>query len=63
MDRSTRYMQPHHVAEIMEILSDGHPWHAHAFREGDLRPKIEICEEFLHDLRMTRECERVAAPA
>ena len=63
MDRSTRYMQPHHVAEIMEILSDGHQWHAHAFREGDLRPKIEICEEFLHDLRMARECERVAAPA
>lgn len=25
MDRSTRYMQAYHVAEIMAILSDGHP--------------------------------------
>lgn len=25
MDRSTRYMQAHHVAEIMAILNDGHP--------------------------------------
>lgn len=57
-DRSTRYMQPHHVAEIMAILSDGHPWHTHAFRLGDPRPNAEICEEFLQDLRMARECER-----
>ena len=25
MDRSTKYMQPYHVAQILEILSDGHP--------------------------------------
>lgn len=58
MDRSTRYMQPYHVPEIMRMLSDGHPWHAHAFRAGDPRPKVEICEEFLQDLRMARDCER-----
>lgn len=58
MDKSTRYMRPHHVDEIMRILSDGHPWHAHAFRSGDLRPRVEICEEFLHDLEMARECEQ-----
>ena len=58
MDRSTRYMQPCHVPEIMEILGDGHPWHAHAFRLGDSRPQLEICEEFLQDLRMARQCEQ-----
>lgn len=58
MDRSTRYMQPYHVAEIMALLSDGHQWHAHAFRKGDPRPEMEVCDEFLHDLRMARECER-----
>ena len=25
MDKSTKYMQPYHVTQIMEILSDGHP--------------------------------------
>ena len=25
MDRSTKHMQPYHVAQIIEILSDGHP--------------------------------------
>lgn len=58
IDKSTRYMQPCHVAEIMEILGDGHPWHAHAFRPGDPRPEHEICEEFLQDLRTARQCER-----
>ena len=58
MDKSTRYMQPFHVAEIMAILSDGHPWHAHAFRSGDPRPKVEIGEEFLQDLRMAKQCEQ-----
>lgn len=58
MDRSTRYMQPCHVDEIMRILSDGHPWHAHALRSGDPRPQFEICMEFLQDLRMARACEQ-----
>lgn len=58
VDRSTRYMMKHHVAEIMAILSDGHPYHAHAFRSGDPRPKNEICEEFLQDLRMAKQCEQ-----
>ena len=58
MDKSTRYMQPCHVDEIMRILSDGHPWHAHAMRAGDPRSQIEICAEFLQDMRMARECEQ-----
>ncbi len=58
MDRSTRYMQPCHVDEIMRILSDGHPWHAHAMRAGDPESQIDICVEFLQDLRMARECEQ-----
>ena len=58
MDRSTRYMQPCHVDEIMRILNDGHPWHAHALRSGDPRPQIEICREFMQDLRMAREWEQ-----
>ena len=57
LDRSTRYMQPYHVAEIMAILSDGHPWHAHAFRPGDPRPKRELCEEFSQDLWMAKQWE------
>ncbi|KAM0797817.1 hypothetical protein BDR22DRAFT_823891 [Usnea florida] len=59
MDRSTKYMQPYHVAQILEILSDGHPWHAHAFRPADPRPEMEICNEFLQDLRMAKEAERL----
>ena len=58
MDRSTRYMKPYHVAEIMAILSDGHPWHSHALRAADPRSTAEIGEEFLRDLRMAREWER-----
>lgn len=58
MDRSTRYMKSYHVAEIIAILSDGHPWHAHAFHALDPRPKNEICEEFLHDLLMARQLEQ-----
>lgn len=58
VDKSTRYMQPYHVAEIMAILCDGHPWHAHAFRSGDPRPRSEICEEFLQDLRIARQLEQ-----
>ena len=58
VDRSTRYMQPYHVAGIMEILNDGHRWHSHAFRTLDSRPRDEICEEFLLDLRMARQCEQ-----
>ena len=57
-DKSTRYMKSYHVAEIMAILSDGHPWHAHAFRALDSRPKSEICEDFLHDLQMARQFEQ-----
>lgn len=58
MDKSTRYMKPCHVDEIMRILSDGHPWHAHAFQPGDPRPTAEICKEFLQDLGMARQWER-----
>ncbi len=58
MDRATRYMQPYHVPEIMGILCDGHPWHAHAFRTADPRPRREICEEFMQDLRMAKQCEQ-----
>ena len=58
MDESTQYMKPCHVAEIMAILCDGHPWHAHAFRTGDPRLKHEICEEFLQDLRMAKQLEQ-----
>ena len=58
MDKSTRYMKPCHVSEIMAILCDGHPWHAHPFRTNDPRPKHEICEEFLQDLRMARQLDQ-----
>lgn len=58
IDKSTRYMRPSHVPEIMEILCDGHPWHAHAHRTGDSRPKHEVCEEFLQDLRMARQLQQ-----
>ena len=58
MDKSIEHMRPYHVAEIIAILCDGHPWHAHAFRSGDQRPNSEICNEFWQDLRMARQLEQ-----
>lgn len=57
-ERSTRYMKPYHVREIMDILDDGHPWHTHAFRWGTPGTEGEICKEFLQDLRMARQLEQ-----
>ena len=49
-------MQPHHVAEIFVMLSDGHPWHEHAWRFGDQGKENmdRIRNEFTTDLRVAQ---------
>ncbi|MCJ1454124.1 hypothetical protein MMC28_004474 [Mycoblastus sanguinarius] len=55
-DKTTRYMQPYHVAQIWTMLCDGHPWHDHAFHFGDpSQDNVDrIRNEFLADLRFAK---------
>jgi len=56
-DPSTAYMQPHHVPEILALLHDNHPFHAHAFwfrgreREAKAREEWQAASDELRTAR------------
>jgi len=57
---NTRFMQPCHVPEILDLLKDGHPWHAHASwfrgRERELVAREEW-RESSNELRLAMDEE------
>lgn len=59
-DPSTIFMQPYHVPEILNLLSDNHPFHAHAFwfqgRERELIAREEW-RQASNELRMAKDEE------